>query len=152
MKELALKSWQDEERSWKKKLWVKFWGASPEDFGKLVTMFASEAEWIICQRRAIQALCRIENLTKLVPLSQDPPSASASTYMSIYVKLCELASQQTNRPVGAPMFREWITALEGQWTYTEPPVSPGATWGEAIDKSDVLQTPYRCVIQGDSTH
>ena len=72
--------------------------------------------------------------------------------MSIYIKLCELASKQTDRPVGAPMFREWITALGGQWTYTEPPVSPGATRGEAIDKSDVLQTPYRCVIQGDSTH
>ena len=55
-------------------------GASPDDFGKMVTMHASEAEWIIVLRRAIQALCRTEKMSKLVPLSQDPPSASAATY------------------------------------------------------------------------
>ncbi len=38
----------------------------------------------------------------------------------------------------------------GQWKCIEPPINPGASWGEVVDKSNDLETPYRGAIHSDS--
>ena len=70
--------------------------------------------------------------------------------VDLFIKFTELASEQSGRPVGAPMLREWVLALGDQWKFVEPPINPGPCWGEVIDKSEVLETPYRGAILSDS--
>ncbi len=59
----------------------------------------------------------MEDLDDVAPLSRDPPCATAEKYMDLYIKFTELASEQSGRPVGAPMLREWILALGNQWKF-----------------------------------
>ena len=83
-------------------------------------MHAAEAEWVLYLRSALQALCLMEDLDDVAPLSRDPPCATAEIYMDLFIKFTELASEQSGCSVGAPMLGEWILALGDQWEFVEP--------------------------------
>ena len=87
-------------------------GLNEED--KTVLMHATEAEWVLYLRSALQALCLMEDLDDVAPLSRDPPCTTAEICVDLYIKFTELASEQSGRPVGAPMLREWVLALGDQ--------------------------------------
>ena len=115
-----------------------------------VKMYAAETEWVLYMRSCLRTLTDLEELEDVASLASDPPRATAEVYMDLVLKCTELASEQSGRPVGAPILREWVNALGDQWKYVEPPINPGPSWSEVINGSKVLEVPYRSAVSSDS--
>ena len=76
---------------------------SPELHGKeqSVRMHAVRAEWVLNLRKALKHLTELEQIDEVASLMSDPPSASPTVYMDLFLKFQDLAAENSGRPVGA---------------------------------------------------
>ena len=116
-----------------------------------VTMHATQAEWIVDLRSAMRYLIEFEELDDVASLMSDPPCAAPEVYVDLLLKFQDLAAEHSGRPTGAPMLRQWVEALGGQWQYAEPAINPSPTWSEVIKSSKHFEVPYRCAVKSDPT-
>ncbi len=123
-----------------------------DDREQRVSMHAVNAEWVLNLRRGCWHLTQLEMLDDVAPLMEDPPNSSPVTYMDLFVKIRTLASENSGRPVGAPMLASWLDLMGDQWQFCEPPVCLGPTWGELVDGSTHFSVPCELALKCDSLH
>ncbi len=115
-----------------------------------VRMHAVRAERVLNLRKGLKHLTDLEQSDEVASLLSDPPSASPTVYMDLFLKFQDLAAENSGRPVGAPMLGDWLEAIGDQWQYAEPPICSGPTWSEMLEASQHFEVPYDTAIKSDS--